>query len=184
MGQSLLFHLLGCVAGRVPLGNSLPVRDMVGCSSLQNPATIRGVVGRVALVNRLPVCCVVGRLLLVNSIPVCRTVGPLALSDLLPIHYLVHRAVALSTAVALLSAAGFKGFPAMRATPAHLRSPFFGSRAWKPEAATAGVHNGMTAIPITGRSIGAAWRACQLFSARPETVGERGRGQSAGGAAV
>src|ERR1017187_1367313 len=109
LGQSLLFHLLGCVAGRVPLGNSLPVRDIVGCSSLQNPATIRGVVGRV---------------LLVNSIPVCRTVGRLALSDLLPIHYPVHRAVALSTAVALLSAAGFKGFPAMRATPAHLRPPF------------------------------------------------------------
>jgi hypothetical protein len=99
----------------------------------------------------------------VNSIPVCRTVGRFALSDLLPIHYPVHRPVALSTAVALLSAAGFKGFPAMRATPAHLRPPCFGSRAWKPEAATAGVHNGMTAIPITGRSIGAAWRACQLF---------------------
>src|ERR1035437_9922840 len=151
LGQSLLFHLLGCVAGRVPLGNSLPAR---------------GVVGRVALVNRLPVCCVVGRLLLVNSIPVCRTVGRLALSDLLPIHYPVHRPVALSTAVALLSGAGFKGFPAMRATPAHLRPPFFGSRAWKPEAATAGVHNGMTAIPITGRSIGAAWRPCQsIFGA-------------------
>jgi hypothetical protein len=30
-GQSLLFHLLGCVACRVPLGNPFPVRDIVGC---------------------------------------------------------------------------------------------------------------------------------------------------------
>jgi hypothetical protein len=101
-----------------------------------------------------------------NSIPVCRTVGRFVLSDLLPIHYPVNCPVALSTAVALLSGAGFKGFPAMRATPAHLRPPFFGSRAWKPEAATAGVHNGMTAIPITGWSIRAAWRPCQsIFGA-------------------
>ena len=163
LGQALLWHLLGCVAGRSTPGNSLPVRDMVGCSSLQDPATIRGVVGRVAPDNRLPVCCIVGRIALVKCIPVCRTVGRFALRDLLPIHYHVHRPVALSTAVALLSAAGFKGFPAMKAKPDHLRPPFVGSKAWNPKTTTARIHNGMTAIPITGPSIGAAWRACQLF---------------------
>jgi hypothetical protein len=54
-------------------------------------------------------------------------VGRLALPDLLPIHYPVQRPVALSTAVALLSAAGFKRFPAMTATPAHFQPPCLGT---------------------------------------------------------